>query len=782
MATISTSGISPGQIIRSEHLLRVINALDGVTPIDIIITGSLSVSGSTSFTGSTYLRGLPNTSRANVITYDPTTGQLSYLNSASLGVTMSVSQPGGLNTQIQYNSGSVLAASSSFTFNYLSSSLQQGNNVIANGTFAHAQGNQTTASGQYSHAEGTTTHAKNLGSHAEGVSTIASGSYSHAEGSSTLAQGIAAHSEGVLTLALGAGAHSEGNYTTASGNYSHAEGASTQAIGNNSHAEGLGTISLGNNQHVQGAYNISSSASSAFIIGNGTSDGSRSNLVFASGSTFQITGSLQVSGSITGSFTGSFTGSMTDVQITGSLRLSGSLIATGSIISTGNITAGGNVTASGIYTANFYSDGYSMGISDNYDSSYNFLYQPYVGLQITDIASSVLINQDGSIAFVNSDNANQGILRADSLTAYRQYYLPNLDGTIALTSQIPSSASYATTGSNIFIGNQTITGSLSVTGSITGSLFGTSSWANRAVSSSYVLNAVSASFATSASWAPGSTPSPILLSGTTLYSTNAGPGFSTTDSIVLGTNAGYLATSALRSNFLGNAAGYQAPNANQSNFFGYSAGYFATNASNSNFFGISAGDQATNAQNSNFFGVQTGQLATNANNSNFFGTTTGYSASNASNSNFFGNSAGYTAISASYSTLIGQQVGYNTGGLPSTSIGSNNIIIGTNITLPAQQKDSINLGGIIFATGSYFNTGSFNPFSGSVIGAKVGIGTPTPAYTLDVSGSTRINDILILEPRSTTPGSPTNGMVIVSGSGADQHIYCYLNSTWKQLD
>ena len=123
MATISTSGISPGLIIRSEHLLRVINALNGVNPVDIIITGSLSVSGSTSLSGSTYLKGIPNTSRANVITYDPTTGQLSYLNSASLGVTMSVSIPGGTNTQIQYNSGSVLAATSSFTFNYTLQSL-----------------------------------------------------------------------------------------------------------------------------------------------------------------------------------------------------------------------------------------------------------------------------------------------------------------------------------------------------------------------------------------------------------------------------------------------------------------------------------------------------------------------------------------------------------------------------------------------------------------------------------------------------------------------------------
>ena len=41
-------------------------------------------------------------------------------------------------------------------------------------------------------------------------------------------------------------------------------------------------------------YNISSSAQSAFIVGNGTADGARSNLIFASGSEVQLTGSLKI--------------------------------------------------------------------------------------------------------------------------------------------------------------------------------------------------------------------------------------------------------------------------------------------------------------------------------------------------------------------------------------------------------------------------------------------------------------------------------------------------------
>lgn len=44
--TISTEGIRPGAVIRAEHVLRIINALNGTANNDIIISGSLAVSGS----------------------------------------------------------------------------------------------------------------------------------------------------------------------------------------------------------------------------------------------------------------------------------------------------------------------------------------------------------------------------------------------------------------------------------------------------------------------------------------------------------------------------------------------------------------------------------------------------------------------------------------------------------------------------------------------------------------------------------------------------------------
>jgi len=58
-------------------------------------------------------------------------------------------------------------------------------------------------------------------------------------------------------------------------------------------------LSGSNSQLVVGTYNRYSTLQNSFIIGNGTSESSRSNLVFTSGSTFQVTGSLSISGSTT---------------------------------------------------------------------------------------------------------------------------------------------------------------------------------------------------------------------------------------------------------------------------------------------------------------------------------------------------------------------------------------------------------------------------------------------------------------------------------------------------
>ena len=68
------------------------------------------------------------------------------------------------------------------------------------------------------------------------------------------------------------------------------------------------------------------------------------------------------------------------------------------------------------------------------------------------------------------------------------------------------STQFATTSSNVFVGNQNFNSNVSITGSltspsITGSLFGTASWALNAITSSHAVTAFSSSYALTASYA-----------------------------------------------------------------------------------------------------------------------------------------------------------------------------------------------------------------------------------------------------------------------------------------
>jgi hypothetical protein len=93
------------------------------------------------------------------------------------------------------------------------------------------------------------------------------------------------------------------------------------------------------------------------------------------------------------------------------------------------------ITVAGIYSGNLYSDGYNFGISDNYDTNYNLLYQPFVGLDITNTSDHVYIYQDASIGFQNFAGG-YGNLRSDLVTGSWSWQLPDASGTLALTSNI----------------------------------------------------------------------------------------------------------------------------------------------------------------------------------------------------------------------------------------------------------------------------------------------------------------------------------------------------------
>lgn len=96
-----------------------------------------------------------------------------------------------------------------------------------------------------------------------------------------------------------------------------------------------------------------------------------------------------------------------------------------------------SITVGGLTAGNLFSDGYIFGISDNFDSNYNFLYVPYVGLTLDDFSG----NQ--SILMPSGLQLNSGLLSYSGPGAL--WSLPSSSGTLALTSDIPSLSGYLTT-------------------------------------------------------------------------------------------------------------------------------------------------------------------------------------------------------------------------------------------------------------------------------------------------------------------------------------------------
>ena len=220
-------------------------------------------------------------------------------------------------------------------------SIASNKSCVASGNCSSAKGESTTATELASNAEGMLTYSSGIGSHAEGMQTLAQADYTHSEGFQTEATNISAHAEGYGSVASGLYSHAENRFTVANSTCAHAEGESTSALADAAHSEGLGTIASGFASHAQGYQNISSGSYShaggrtslasatgstamgnsiiadqqystivgkfneedrtgtLFVVGNGSSASSRSNIFELNSTEALLNGNLNVSGSIT---------------------------------------------------------------------------------------------------------------------------------------------------------------------------------------------------------------------------------------------------------------------------------------------------------------------------------------------------------------------------------------------------------------------------------------------------------------------------------------------------
>jgi hypothetical protein len=324
----------------------------------------------------------------------------------------------------------------------ITGSLSNGLGVRANGQYSHAQGANTAADGAYSHTEGTNNIASGNASHVEGSNSVASGEFSHAEGNYTIASGL--------------GAHAEGSTTQAIGSYSHTEGSGSVTNAEYSHAEGRGTTTNAAYQHAQGLWNVASSEEGAFILGNGTDDSNRSNLIFAAGNRVEVTGSLNITQGITGSLLG--TASKAD----------------------------------------------EVKVVDN--NSTSIIYFPLIDTSATEYNQ---LSKRTDIYF----NADSGYFIAPGFQASTYDFLGNLQGTAdnATNANTAATASYVLNAVSASRATSAATASY-VLNAQTASYVLNAVSASRAVSAataSYVLNAISSSHAVSASYALSSSQAEI---------------------------------------------------------------------------------------------------------------------------------------------------------------------------------------------------------------------------------------------------------------------------------
>ena len=396
----------------------------------------------------------------------------------------------------------------------------------------------TLVTSDYSHVEGVGSYTLNYSSHAEGWRSIAAGAYSHTEGREATAIGLASHAEGYQTLATGG--------------FSHAEGSNTIASGQASHAEGWNTIASGRYQLAIGQYNESLPSQSAFIVGDGTSEINRHNVLFVSKSHFEVNASnMYLQGLVNSSQTyvvaidtatgklsytlasgvGSLTpagGNNTAIQFNSSSKFSGSnnftYNYTASIVTlTGSMFVSGAISASfGSNTVGFFgTSSWAASASRALTASFVVTASYVTGSIFTSINPALTASHALTASFVRTaqtasyvtgsifTSTNRALTASYALTSSQSttasYALFALNGGSSTTPQgDPGEIQYNEAGAfngvpTLTYDGTTLRATGSFTGSLIGSLFGTASWAesaSQALTASFVTTVQTASYVT----------------------------------------------------------------------------------------------------------------------------------------------------------------------------------------------------------------------------------------------------------------------------------------------
>ncbi len=230
----------------------------------------------------------------------------------------------------------------------------------------------------------------------------------------------------------------------------------------------------------------------------------------------------------------------------------------------------------------------------------------------------------------------------------------------------------------------------------------------------------------------------VLGESNAFFGLNAGfSNVNTSDNSFYGFAAGY-SNLGTKNSFFGSNAGGGNVNGSENSFFGASAGYNNL-ASYNSFFGKDAGTLNSDGSQNSFFGYRAGFKNTTSGSNSFFGFASGFNNNVGVGNTFFGDSAGFDTTSGGSNVFVGVSAG------SINAIGSGNTVIGNNGNLGASNLTNATAIGFR-STAAASNSLVLGAIAGvNLCGpatlcdtVKVGIGTTTPGFRLDVADRIRI--------------------------------------------
>ena len=440
MATISTSGIASGSIIRAEQVLRIIEALDGTDKNDIIVSGSVDITGSFGIRSGSITN---SASAPFMLAYNTGSGAVTFTQRNSTSGTSGTSGTVGTSgtSGTSGTVGTSGTSGSSGTSGTSGSSGSSGTNGTSGAAGSDGDKYKTTSSTNETIALGSQTFVVETGlSWTTGQTAIV-----------TDASNDANYMAGEVT-----------DYNSANGNFT----VNVTVVGG-SGTKSSWVVNLSGEVGAAGSSGTSGTSGttpfpysgSADISGSLTVTGSNAPAVRVSGST-TLTGSLFTSGSniTTGSFivsgsntlSGSFLQSGS-TQITGSTLLSGSLLLTGSsalaLRVTGSTALTGSLFVSGTVSGSFIGDGTGLTGVASPTGSYT---GSFTGSFLSHTAS-----------FKNGATVSGSLLQSGSTQITGSTLL---SGSLLLTGS--SAAALRVSGSTSLTGSLSVSGSTTLSGSV----------------------------------------------------------------------------------------------------------------------------------------------------------------------------------------------------------------------------------------------------------------------------------------------------------------------------